>query len=153
MNVKKQQVRFVNGIEERECIECEKWLTVDLLWVRQGVTKKHCKTCQSRRSRRSANKRRGSVHQRDRKLKATSGCVDCGETDPDILQWDHVCGKKKMAISAMIARSFGPEVIDEERTKCEVRCANCHTKRTRKQFKYLEGYSVHVRHLSEANRS
>ena len=57
-------------------------------------------------------------------------CVDCGESDVLVLEFDHVRGVKRAAISAMV-RDLRP--IDEiwtEVAKCDVRCANCHRRKT-----------------------
>ncbi len=56
-------------------------------------------------------------------------CVDCGETDSRCLDFDHVRGKKRLDVSRMIG-NFSLEAIEEEIEKCEVRCSNCHRKRT-----------------------
>jgi hypothetical protein len=56
-------------------------------------------------------------------------CVDCGETDPVVLEFDHV-RDKVMEISRMIARAGRWEAIVEEIAKCDVVCANCHRRRT-----------------------
>ena len=53
-------------------------------------------------------------------------CVDCGEYDPIVLTFDHVRGTKKMAISQMVNQGYKIEAIQEEISKCEVRCHNCH---------------------------
>jgi superfamily II helicase len=56
-------------------------------------------------------------------------CVDCGEADIRCLDFDHVRGKKITHVSRMIG-NYGWDVIKKEIAKCEVRCANCHRKRT-----------------------
>jgi hypothetical protein len=56
-------------------------------------------------------------------------CVDCGESDPRCLDFDHVREKKLCSISRMVG-NYGWETIEREVKKCEVRCANCHRKRT-----------------------
>jgi len=56
-------------------------------------------------------------------------CVDCGEGDPRCLDFDHVRGEKCGDVSRMIG-NFAWEAIEKEIEKCEVRCANCHRKRT-----------------------
>jgi len=56
-------------------------------------------------------------------------CVDCGETDPRVLQFDHVRGHKLEPLSIMVKRGRPLSVIEHEIDKCEVRCANCHLKR------------------------
>lgn len=60
-------------------------------------------------------------------------CVDCDETNPVVLEFDHVRGKKDVAVSVMIGKVFGLERIKKEIAKCDVRCANCHRKRTAKE--------------------
>ncbi len=62
-------------------------------------------------------------------------CVDCGESDIEVLEFDHL-KDKTMNVSAMPRAGFALEKIKEEIAKCEVRCANCHRRKTRKQFGY-----------------
>lgn len=57
-------------------------------------------------------------------------CVDCGERDPIVLEFDHVRGFKKASIADMLTRGFSLQAIEAELAKCEVRCANCHRRRT-----------------------
>lgn len=60
-------------------------------------------------------------------------CVDCGESDPVVLEFDHVRGRKKNVVSYMIRSAYLPSAVFEEISKCDVRCANCHRRRTAKQ--------------------
>jgi hypothetical protein len=53
-------------------------------------------------------------------------CVDCGESDPLVLTFDHVRGSKKMNISQMVNQGYSLEALQIEISKCEVRCGNCH---------------------------
>jgi hypothetical protein len=63
-------------------------------------------------------------------------CVDCGETDPLVLEFDHRDrSEKRQAVSVML-KNFGWAEIEREIAKCDVRCANCHRRRTSHQFGY-----------------
>ena len=80
-------------------------------------------------------------HQRVWEYLALHPCVDCGETDPVVLQFDHLRDKRRNI--ANMCRSFGWPAILAEIAKCEVRCANCHTRRTaRDQGIYLRKHMV-----------
>ena len=62
-------------------------------------------------------------------------CVDCGESDPIVLQFDHVKGKRQ-TISKMICGGQTAKSIQKEIEKCVVRCANCHIRKTAKEQKW-----------------
>lgn len=64
----------------------------------------------------------------------THFCVDCGEADPIVLEFDHVRGKKLDSISALKNRT--KKTVEREIKKCVVRCANCHRRKTAKQFSW-----------------
>jgi hypothetical protein len=55
----------------------------------------------------------------------THPCVDCGEMDIVVLQFDHL-RDKKVDVARMINSGSTWEAIEREIGKCEVRCANCH---------------------------
>jgi hypothetical protein len=62
-------------------------------------------------------------------IKEASGCMDCGETNPIVLDFDHL-HNKKYNVSRMIHDGFSWAAIKKEIAKCEVVCANCHRIRT-----------------------
>jgi hypothetical protein len=55
-------------------------------------------------------------------------CIECGEDDPVVLEFDHLGGKLFDVGRAISDRSW--DSILEEIAKCEVVCANCHRRRT-----------------------
>ena len=72
-----------------------------------------------------------------------SGCVDCGERDPLVLDFDHL-GEKHANVSQLV-RGHGLSTIRAEIERCVVRCANCHRIRTLVECRAwrLEGHWAH----------
>lgn len=64
-------------------------------------------------------------------LFSEQGCVDCGEDDPLVLEFDHLKDKKFNITRGLRERSW--EAVLDEIAKCEVVCANCHRRRTAKR--------------------
>lgn len=60
-------------------------------------------------------------------------CVDCGESDPMVLDFDHINGDKAAAVSTLVYQDASVARILQEVGKCEVRCANCHRRKAAKQ--------------------
>lgn len=60
-------------------------------------------------------------------------CIDCGEQDIIVLDFDHVSGDKVTNVSTASNGAWSLERIQEEINKCEVRCANCHRRITHKR--------------------
>ncbi len=111
--------------------------------TRKDGLQAHCRECNRSRSRayyarnREAHKkeiiRRNKIfikeqHKRILGYLADHPCVDCGESDPVVLEFDHQRDKECM-ISSKI-RSWSWKRLLAEIEKCEVRCANCHRRKT-----------------------
>lgn len=71
-----------------------------------------------------------------------NSCVDCAESDPVVLEFDHVRGKKLHNISDMVRNAATIRRIIAEIKKCEVRCANCHRRITVKRRKETYGEEI-----------
>lgn len=81
----------------------------------------------------------GQRHQKRLFLKVLTllegGCVDCGESDPVVLDFDHRNPDTKLfTICDGVSYGYAWSRIQAEASKCDVRCANCHRRRTAKQF-------------------
>lgn len=55
-------------------------------------------------------------------------CIDCGESDPIVLEFDHL-RDKEFGIGKGFRDRAWQSVLDEM-AKCDVVCANCHRRRT-----------------------
>ena len=73
-------------------------------------------------------------------------CVDCGETDITVLDFDHLL-EKNFGINQAISDVLPIERIKAELEHGEVRCSNCHRKitaeRTRNwRWRYQNGFGI-----------
>ena len=59
-------------------------------------------------------------------------CVDCGEADPLVLEFDHLKDKRFDIGAGLPDRNW--EKLLEEMEKCDVVCANCHRRRTARRL-------------------
>jgi hypothetical protein len=105
-----------DGVQSR-CRDCTKEVNNDL--YRNGDRKRQVRDAVARARQRNAE----YLYQ----YLLDHPCVDCGETDPVVLQFDHV-SDKVLNISALMAYSL--DRIKQELARCEVRCANCHVRIT-----------------------
>lgn len=130
----------------RRCGRCGEGKPVeDFAWRRKtrGQRDNYCRPCRAayKQEHYRANRRRyieqaglrkrAAVAERTEYLVAylrRHPCVDCGEADPVVLEFDHL-RDKKFSISEGIQGRNWQSVLDEI-AKCEVVCANCHRRRT-----------------------
>lgn len=67
----------------------------------------------------------------------THPCVDCGNTDILVLEFDHINDDKEGDIGTL-TRRVSLAKLQAEVAKCEVRCVNCHRKITNKRRRELD---------------
>ncbi|MDQ3076356.1 MAG: hypothetical protein M3Q34_04505 [bacterium] len=66
-------------------------------------------------------------------------CVDCGENDIIVLEFDHRREEPKLkAVSHLVRAQVSLDVVKKEIEKCEVRCANCHRRKTAIDFNWFK---------------
>ena len=64
------------------------------------------------------------------RVKRMHSCVDCGESNPVVLEFDHVRGVKRKSVADMVYNYYSIKSIKEEIRKCDIRCSNCHRIKT-----------------------
>ncbi len=127
------------------CVTCHEWKRPEDFNVRRAARdgrQARCRDCCRAWYRANAQQQKAYVYRRNKGERAVlrrritdyllaHPCVDCGEADVRCLEFDHRPGEIK---TANIARLMGLpttwELIEREIAKCEVRCANCHRRRT-----------------------
>ena len=72
-----------------------------------------------------------------REYLSTHPCIDCGENDPIVLEFDHKSDKID-SVSNLIRHTHSLTRIQKEIAKCEVRCANCHRRKTAKDYSWYK---------------
>ena len=65
---------------------------------------------------------------------ASHPCADCGIANPIVLEFDHRDPRQKLTeVSRLIVSRRWPRVLAEIE-KCDVRCINCHRRKTARDF-------------------
>lgn len=133
------------------CGKCKIEKPEEGFWKRSAVShglSTWCKKCHSEYDR---DRYKNSKSERDRKKRnqarnikksqdyiinylLANPCVDCGEKDPVVLEFDHINPEEKISNVSELMK-FSINKVIEEIKKCEVRCANCHRRKTAEQFK------------------
>ena len=72
---------------------------------------------------------------------AAHPCADCGESDPLVLEFDHL-GDKLFTIGDNLRDRSWQSLLDEI-AKCEVVCANCHRRRTARRRRSVRAAMAH----------
>lgn len=143
---------MVSNAVTKRCNGCRRTLPIEEFGVRNrasGARQSRCRKCQNDRSRAHyagnreryvAKARRWNEANRDEVQRLVieylvgHPCVDCGETDAVVLTFDHVRGEKRADVGSLVNGSYGWAVVLAEIEKCDVRCFNCHMRRTAKQY-------------------
>jgi len=130
----------------RVCLEVKPLVDFPLRSLKKQTRQWICLACQRtytkswygrNRQRQIANAARNNIKRRKRtraKVRAFRvACIDCGETNPLLLDFDHM--RDKLAnISQLVQSGLSWATIKAEIDKCEVRCANCHARKTAREI-------------------
>lgn len=136
----------------KKCVTCNEEKSIENFPPNGGGKRSSkCRPCKQEYDRQYWNKNKGklnpskSLNRKERTIRNTkyvleylskNPCSDCGETNPIVLEFDHVKDNKTYNVSYLIQQG-SISSIKKEIEKCEVVCSNCHSIRTAKQFNYL----------------
>lgn len=148
-------------MEEKKCTKCLEVKILDNYVFKnkaKGTLKSTCKQCdrELRQQYYIDNKSRiiDKVTENNKTIKLrnqqfvwdyykNNPCIDCGETNPIVLEFDHRDGTEKLDnIADIVDRSWSTKRLQEEISKCDVRCANCHRIRTAKQQNWYKNIDL-----------
>lgn len=129
-------------MDSKVCSKCEADRPASDFWRRGTGLSPWCKPChrtraserykspiEKRRIRENNKRKMHTVRLYIWGILTRSNCADCGESDPVVLEFDHLDGSaKERDISSL--RDCSIAKLQSEIDKCEVVCANCHKKRT-----------------------
>ena len=134
----------------KQCVTCLEYKAEEEYnWRYKHLNQRHkiCRDCQNHHSRNwygkhkeeqiervkvNRNRVRYSTREFVWEYLKTHPCIECGETDPIVLEFDHVKGKDQ-DIARMVSTGYSLEAIKKEMEKCQVLCANCHRRKTSKE--------------------
>ncbi len=121
-------------IRQYHCKECSR------LYVRQHYEKNKRYYLQKAYKRNQKN--RYEIRRYVWNYLCNHSCVDCGERDPNVLEFDHI-GTKSAMISEM-HRNYTLKKVIQEISKCQVRCANCHRRKTARERNWNKRFRAPV---------
>lgn len=134
---------------EESCHGCGKWQPIEEFSFKDKARNKlrsRCRACCREVSRRHYQRHRAAYIERRRRRqplerRRTAGavlaylrdhpCTGCGESDPVVLEFNHVDSTSKLGnIGQMIRDCVSKAPLATDIAKCEVLCANCHQRHT-----------------------
>lgn len=130
----------------KKCSICkEEKHDTDFCWKQKNIIRESkCRACKSAQSklryktykptqRVLESMRKKEMRQFLIDYKSKNPCVDCGEANPLVLEFDHISKNNKSYTIATMHGNSKSKVL-KEIEKCEMRCANCHAIKTAKNY-------------------
>ena len=131
------------GTQTKTCTKCFQEKSIeDFGWKSRLLNRRHavCKPCTAKRSNnwyyqnKDAHIENVMLHKRESRVLARQyvwdyllahPCVECGESDPVVLEFDHIRGKVA-DVSRLVANGATVQRIQKEIDRCQILCSNCH---------------------------
>jgi len=150
-----KELREDNGEQHvRHCSRCDLWKPVEDFPFKdqlRGTRRSYCRDCCRIYGREHYRLKRSTYLKKARKRRVlyrnacrlfafdylmAHPCIDCGETNPVVLDFDHVDPSAKTHEVAWFIRRQDLVGLAAEIAKCVVRCANDHRRKTARDLGY-----------------
>lgn len=138
-----------------KCNESKSELEFDFKNKARNIKKTYCKLCQKQYSKKHYSLNGDKVKQQaklwtknnrlvNQKLISQylngKSCLDCGNSDLRVLEFDHRDPSTKTSDVSNMLRDCAWDTILQEISKCDIRCANCHRIKTYAGRNYRENF-------------
>ena len=117
----------------KECKRCKEVKPLEHFDIYEYKAVAICKPCRRERNREYYIDRRTDIKAWLYDYLSQNNCVDCNESDPMRLEFDHRGGKTFDIGKVLIGKSKTLDIVKTEVAKCDVRCANCHKVKTHRE--------------------
>lgn len=159
------QKKFCRLCQTERAIESFSWKHKE-----RSIRQSYCKFCQNKRSQAHYQLNKNIYLEKTKKRNqeilnkiqnyvwnflSTHPCIDCEESDIVVLEFDHI-NDKSDNLSGIIKNKSSLAKVKLEIEKCVVRCANCHRRKTAKEFSWKKTLfaplAQQIEHLSSEQR-
>ena len=122
--------KFKNIKLTKQCKRCKEVKELENFHYTRGNFLALCTPCLRERQRGYYVNRRIDIKEWLFDYLSQNPCIDCGESDPMRLEFDHRGDKKFVIGKSLVGKSKSLADVQAEVAKCDVRCANCHKVKT-----------------------
>jgi len=141
----------------KQCSKCGETKAIEEFSLKKGKPRTICKGCnnqyfykwyknnkptQIKRLQENRKKNKKSIQEFVVDYLKSHPCVDCEIDDILVLEFDHVNGKREN-VSHLMRQGCTLKRLQEEISLCEIRCCNCHRRRTLerlgKHYRIIQG--------------
>ncbi|MEI6569623.1 MAG: hypothetical protein WCR20_23300 [Verrucomicrobiota bacterium] len=117
----------------KTCKACGETKPLENYKIEQGRVVANCMPCQTAYKRKWHYNRNLPIKKFLFEFLSSSKCKDCGESDLMVLEFDHTEDKSFNLGKSHMIKGLTLEQLAKEVSKCEIRCSNCHTRKTHEE--------------------
>jgi len=141
--------------KNKQCRKCKEVKLTKLHYYKSKTScdgyESTCKACRKKKDKERRNKTKEYILD----YAMAQGCIDCGEINPLLLEFDHVSGLGDKEFDIAKMSHYSIDRVKEEIEKCVVRCVCCHRLKTAIDFNWyegIEGKDLYIKEYMERQR-